>query len=128
MPEQASSSLNLQSMLGSLLEAEGLLGAVLTGSDGLPLAAVMKNGLDDEGIGAAGARLGQLARDCLGGQTLELVVMDATRLTIAVRPLSLGYLTLAVEPGCKIESAIAATDEIATALAETVSGFDEHFD
>jgi predicted regulator of Ras-like GTPase activity (Roadblock/LC7/MglB family) len=114
----------LREALRPLLEVEGVLGGVLCSADGLPLAAALKDGLDEDGLAAAGARLGQLAGGCLGDDGLEIAVIDASRLMIVVRPVSLGYLTLAANPLGEMEAAIAAAkqagatlEEIAAALA-----------
>lgn len=106
----------LQQLLRHLLETDGVVGGVLCSLDGLPLAAALGGNLDEEGLAAAGARLGQMASGCLGSDGLELAVMDATRLMIVVQPVALGYLVVAAEPAGKIESAMAAARRVGSAL------------
>jgi predicted regulator of Ras-like GTPase activity (Roadblock/LC7/MglB family) len=108
----------LREALQPLLEIDGVLGGVLCSADGLSLAAALKDGLDEEGLAAAGARIGQLADRCLGADALEVAVADATRLMIVVRPVSLGYLTLVADPVGEMEAAIAAAQQVGAALDE----------
>jgi predicted regulator of Ras-like GTPase activity (Roadblock/LC7/MglB family) len=114
-------TVTLQEALRPLLETAGVLGGVLCTADGLPMAAALKDGLDEEGLAAAGARLGQLAWARLRGDKLDVAVLDATRLRLVVRAVSLGYLTLVADPAGNIEPALAAARQVGEALDEAAT-------
>ena len=113
--------MTLGEALRPLLETAGVLGGVLATPDGLPMAAALKEGLDEEGIAATGARLGQLARAGMGEEALEMMVLEATRLRLVVRPVSLGYLVVVAEPNSGIEMALAAARQLELDLDETAT-------
>jgi predicted regulator of Ras-like GTPase activity (Roadblock/LC7/MglB family) len=120
MAEQTGHALlTLQNSLRPLLEADGILGGVLCTEDGLPLASALRPGLDEESLAAAGARIGQLSRDQFGDEDLEAGVLDASRLRLVVRPVSLGYLVLAADPAAAIGPAVELAKQLAAAIDRT---------
>jgi predicted regulator of Ras-like GTPase activity (Roadblock/LC7/MglB family) len=122
MAEQTGHALlTLQNSLRPLLEADGILGGVLCTEDGLPLASALTPGLDEESLAAAGARVGQLSRHQLGDENLEAGVLDASRLRLVVRPVSLGYLVLAADPSAPIGPAVELAKQLAAAIEQTAA-------
>jgi predicted regulator of Ras-like GTPase activity (Roadblock/LC7/MglB family) len=122
MAEQTGHALlTLQDSLRPLLESDGILGGVLCDEDGLPLASALRPGLDEESLAAAGARVGQLSRRQLGDEDLEAGVLDASRLRLVVRPVSLGYLVLAADPAAAIGPAVEVAKQLADAIEQTAA-------
>lgn len=111
----------LEEALRPLLEMPGILGGLISATDGLLMAAVVKEGLDQESLAAAGARLGQLASARLAYDVLDVAVLDATRLRLIVHPTALGYLTVVADPVGQIEPAVAAARQVGKVLQETAA-------
>jgi predicted regulator of Ras-like GTPase activity (Roadblock/LC7/MglB family) len=111
----------LEEALRPLLEMPGILGGLISATDGLLMAAVVKEGLDQESLAAAGARLGQLAAARLSYDDLDVAVLDATRLRLVVHPTALGYLTVVADPAGQIEPALAAARQVGKVLEETTA-------
>lgn len=111
----------LEEALRPLLEMPGILGGLISATDGLLVAAVVREGLDEESLAAAGARLGQLASARLAYDVLDVAVLDATRLRLIVHPTALGYLTVVADPAGQIEPAVAAARQVGKVLQETAA-------
>jgi len=111
----------LEEAILPLLEMPGILGGLISATDGLLVAAVVREGLDEESLAAAGARLGQLASARLAYDVLDVAVLDATRLRLIVHPTALGYLTVVADPAGQIEPAVAAARQVGKVLQETAA-------
>ncbi|MFB3882093.1 MAG: hypothetical protein ACE149_12570 [Armatimonadota bacterium] len=109
-------SVSLMDSLGAALaplgDSDGVLGGVVCGEDGLSLAAVSRDSVDRDAIAAAGAWLGKLARR----SGARVVLVDASRLMIIIRPVSLGYLVVAANPAASIEDVLATSLRVSEAL------------
>lgn len=117
----------LQEPLEMLTKVSGVLGAVVATEDGLPVAARLSAGQDQEAMAGAAAAIGRLAGKTLGrlGKGgLELARFEGSKVTFLVQCVSVGFLLAAVEPGGKealvareMGRAAAALDEVAADLA-----------
>jgi len=114
--------------LEKLMGMPGVLAGMVATDEGLPLAARLRAELDEEGLAAAAAVLGQLgskASSQIGARSLELIVLDTSKLRFMVQPLAIGYLMVVTEPlteadpvAAEMTSAVAHLNTVTAALAE----------
>jgi len=129
MTEQAGNgNSRVMSALEKLMGMSGVLAGMVATDEGLPLAARLRSGLDEEGIAAAAAVLGQLgskAASQMGARSLDLIVLDTSRLRFMVQPLTVGYLMVVTElladadpVAAEMTSAVAHLNTATAALTE----------
>jgi predicted regulator of Ras-like GTPase activity (Roadblock/LC7/MglB family) len=96
---------DLSGPLEALQRTRGALGALVATHDGLVLAARLESGLDAEAHAAAAAVLARLASKTLSainrGQ-LRTMAVQASRLTLLVSPLPIGYLLVLTRPEAEL--------------------------
>ncbi len=111
--------------LETLMDIPGVLAGMIATDEGLPLAACLRTELDEEGLAAAAAVLGQLGSRALkhiGPGEPELIVLDASRFRFMVQPVALGYLMVVTEPLADADPVAAEMTTAAAHLARAASG------
>ncbi len=111
--------------LDALMEVPGVVATMVATEEGLPLAARLRTELDEDGLAAAAAALGQLGSRALAGSRharVQLVVLDASKLRFMVQPVALGYLMVVTEPSAKADPVAERMKSAAAGLGRASAG------
>lgn len=111
--------------LEALMEIAGVLACMVATEEGLPLVARLRTELDEDGLAAAAAVLGQLGSRALAGMEhaqVQLVVLDASKLRFMVQPVALGYLMVVTEPSAQADPVAEQMNSAAAGLGRASTG------
>jgi len=118
----------LRGSLEALLGVPGVVGAVLATDDGLPLAAHVREDLDEEALAAAAAVLGQLGAKASadgGLGSLRFVGLDASKLRFMVEPVALGHLLALSDYSADVEQVLPEMHRSALELDEAARAMED---
>lgn len=114
----------LEAPLEALTSRFGVLGAMVSTDDGLPLLVRLQSHHDQEALAAAGAALGKMTcevLDRLNQGELEMAVLETEEFRFVVRPLSVGFLLVMAESEANVGLLSAEMSKAAAALEKAVS-------
>ncbi len=126
MANRPSGRHSLIALLEKLPALPGVIGAVLSTDEGLPLAAQVRTDQDEEALAAAAAVLGQLsAKACADSKlgAVNFLCLETSRFRFLVRPVSLGHLLVLVDYDADFELLLAVMQHTVVELetaAETL--------
>jgi len=115
---------DLERPLEALRGIRGVLGGLVATEDGLTLAARLNGGLDAEAHAAAAAALCRLGGKTLAAMNrgeLQMVAVEASKITLVASALPIGYLLVLSEPKAELAPVVAEMRGAARALAKAAA-------